>query len=269
MSQIKAERRLREAASFSLLPCSEKPVNQTLFLSRTSSAPQPPGIFRRRVSGKGQTCVRLEGIPRLKGGGITNPSNNLKLSQVIERAKKANMPVASIKSFLDRMEARKKNKTQTNVIEVRGPNGYIMLVCYITNNPKFFLTELNSKLKKTKGKTTNTSAKNMFIHTSNIIVKKKGNLEQAMEDAINIGAEDVEEFMENDMEYFQFKCDPKLLNKIKCLLKDREYYVLLAEEDYVPQTTIELNESDLEAVSQIRERVLSLEDVNKIYDNLA
>ena len=67
----------------------------------------------------------------------------------------------------------------------------------------------------------------------------------------------------------QFKCDPKLLNKIKCLLKDREYYVLLAEEDYVPQTIIELNESDLEAVSQIRERVLSLEDVNKIYDNLA
>jgi len=60
------------------------------------------------------------------------------------------MPVASIKSFLDRMEARKKNKTQTNVIEVRGPNGYIMLVYYITNNPKFFLIELNSKLKKTK-----------------------------------------------------------------------------------------------------------------------
>ncbi|XP_012062772.1 PREDICTED: translational activator of cytochrome c oxidase 1-like [Atta cephalotes] len=213
--------------------------------------------------------LKIQMTIAIQGGGITNPSNNLKLSQVIERAKKANMPVASIKSFLDRMEARKKNKTQTNVIEVRGPNGYIMLVCYITNNPKFFLTELNSKLKKTKGKTTNTSAKNMFIHTSNIIVKKKGNLEQAMEDAINIGAEDVEEFMENDMEYFQFKCDPKLLNKIKCLLKDREYYVLLAEEDYVPQTIIELNESDLEAVSQIRERVLSLEDVNKIYDNLA
>ncbi|KYQ51683.1 hypothetical protein ALC60_09221 [Trachymyrmex zeteki] len=53
MSQIKAERRPRVAASFSLLPCSEKPVDQTPFLSRTSS-------------GKGQTCVRLEGIPRLR-----------------------------------------------------------------------------------------------------------------------------------------------------------------------------------------------------------
>jgi len=50
---------------------------------------------------------------------------------------------------------------------------------------------------------TDASAKNMFIHTGNIIVEKKGNLEQAMEDAINVGAEDVEEFKENDTEYFQ------------------------------------------------------------------
>jgi len=50
---------------------------------------------------------------------------------------------------------------------------------------------------------TDTSAKNMFVHTGNIIVEKKGNLEQAMEDAINVGAEDVEEFKENDTEYFQ------------------------------------------------------------------
>ncbi|XP_018356250.1 PREDICTED: translational activator of cytochrome c oxidase 1 [Trachymyrmex septentrionalis] len=212
--------------------------------------------------------LKIQMMIAIQEGGTTNPSNNLKLSQVIERAKKADMPAASIKSLLAKMEARK-NKTQTGVIEVRGPNGYIMLVCYITDNPKSFLIELNSKLKKTKGKTTNTSVKNMFIHTGSIIVKKKGNLEQAMEDAINIGAEDVEEFMENDMEYFQFKCDPKLLNKIKGLLKDREYYVLLAEEDYTPKIVIELNESDLEAVSHIRERVLSLEDVNKIHDNLA
>lgn len=82
-------------------------------------------------------------------GGTANPSNNLKLSQVIERAKKANMPVASIKSLLEKMEARK-NKTQTGVTEVRGPNGYVMLVCYITDKPKAFLIELNSKLKKTK-----------------------------------------------------------------------------------------------------------------------
>jgi len=67
----------------------------------------------------------------------------------------------------------------------------------------------------------------------------------------------------------QFKCDPKLLKKIKHLLEDRQYCILSAEEDYIPQTVIELNESDLEAVSFIREKVLSLEDVSNIYDNLA
>lgn len=85
----------------------------------------------------------------LSDGGSTNPSNNSKLSQIIEQAKKVNMPAASIKTFLEKME-RRKNKTQTGKLEVRGPNGYVMLVSYVTDNPKAFVHELNSKLKKTR-----------------------------------------------------------------------------------------------------------------------
>lgn len=212
--------------------------------------------------------LKLQMTIAIREGGSTKPSNNSKLSQIIEQAKKANMPVASIKSFLEKMEARK-NKTQTGLVGVRGPNSYVMLVRYLTDHPKSFIMELNSKLKKTKGKTTDTSAKNMFTHIGSIIVEKKGDLEQAMENAIDVGAEDVEEFKEDDTEYFQFKCEPKLLNKIKKLLEDRQYSILSAEEDYIPQTVIELDESDLEAVSRIREKVLSLEDVSHIHDNLA
>jgi transcriptional/translational regulatory protein YebC/TACO1 len=43
----------------------------------------------------------------------------------------------------------------------------------------------------------------MFTHIGNVIVEKKNDLEQAIEDAINIDAEDVEEFKENDREYFR------------------------------------------------------------------
>lgn len=53
------------------------------------------------------------------------------------------------------------------------------------------------------GKVAEDSMKSMFTHVGNIIVEKKGNLEHAMEDAINIGAEDVEELEENDVKYFQ------------------------------------------------------------------
>lgn len=54
-----------------------------------------------------------------------------------------------------------------------------------------------------RGKATDSSAKNMFIHLGSIIVEKKGNLEKAIEDAINIGADDVEELKEDNIEYFE------------------------------------------------------------------
>lgn len=43
----------------------------------------------------------------------------------------------------------------------------------------------------------------MFTHIGIITVEKKDTLEQATEDAIDIGAEDVEEFEENNKRYFQ------------------------------------------------------------------
>lgn len=58
------------------------------------------------------------------------------------------MPVASINTFLEKMEARK-NKSQTGIIEIRGPNGYVALVRYTTDNVKAFTTLLHTKLKKT------------------------------------------------------------------------------------------------------------------------
>ncbi|XP_050457713.1 translational activator of cytochrome c oxidase 1 isoform X1 [Cataglyphis hispanica] len=198
--------------------------------------------------------------------GNTKPNNNIKLAQIIEQAKKANMPVTSINKFLEKMEARK-NKTQTGIIEVRGPNGYVMLVRYTTDNAKSFILQFKSKIKKTSGKIAEDSAKQMFTHVGNIIVEKKGDLEHAMEDAINIGAEDVEEFEKNNTKYFQFKCDPKLLNKIQNLLQGLQYSVLSVEEDYIPHSIIKLNDSDLKVVSQIHNKILSLEDVSHIYDN--
>lgn len=87
-------------------------------------------------------------------GGNTDPDKNVKLSQIIERAKKANMPVATIKSFLEKMESSGM-KTENSLLEVHGPNGYIMLVSFTTDNPKSFALKLNTELKKTRYEKTN------------------------------------------------------------------------------------------------------------------
>lgn len=67
----------------------------------------------------------------------------------------------------------------------------------------------------------------------------------------------------------QFKCDPKLVNKIKNLLEARQYCVLSAEEDYVPHELIKLSESDLENISHMHNKILQLEDISHIHDNIA
>lgn len=59
------------------------------------------------------------------------------------------MPVASINNFLEKMEARK-NKTIPGVIEVRGPNGYILLARFTTDNVKTFIIEFKTKIKRTR-----------------------------------------------------------------------------------------------------------------------
>lgn len=58
------------------------------------------------------------------------------------------------------------------------------------------------------------------------------------------------------------------MNKIQNLLQGLQYCILSVEEDYIPHNVIELNDSDLETVSQLRNKILNLEDVSHIYDNI-
>ncbi|XP_014474944.1 PREDICTED: translational activator of cytochrome c oxidase 1 [Dinoponera quadriceps] len=203
----------------------------------------------------------------IKEHGSAKPEDNLKLAQIIEQAKKANMPLATIKNCIEKIESRK-DKTKEGTIEIRGPGSYVMIAHYMTDNTKQMQLELNCKLKKCSGKIADSSIKNLFAHIGNIIVEKKGTLEEATDDAINVGAENVEEFEEDDEQYFQFTCDPKDTLKIKHLLESRQYYVVSVTNDYVPHNVVQLNESDLKSAFQIRERILSLEDINDIYDNI-
>ncbi|EFN76106.1 Coiled-coil domain-containing protein 44 [Harpegnathos saltator] len=146
--------------------------------------------------------LKLQMKVAIQEHGSTKPDNNLKLAQVIENAKKANMPISSIKSFLEKMEATK-NKIHEGIAEIRGPNGYAMLIYYNTNNVKQFKMDLRNRLKKCSGNVADSSVRNMFTHIGNIIVEKKNTLEQATEDAIDIGAQDINELEENNKQYFQ------------------------------------------------------------------
>lgn len=90
-------------------------------------------------------------------------------------------------------------------------------------------------------------------------------LDSAMEHAIESGAEDVKLGHENCLE---FMCDPKQLRVVHTYLESSGYTILSAGVEYLPKMRIPLDESYLENLSVMFDKLEGQEEVVKLYDNI-
>lgn len=201
-------------------------------------------------------------------GGSMKPSENQKLAFLIDQAKKANMPISTLNSFFDKMAAAK-NKSQTTTFEVRGPGGCILIIHVSSNNLVQTKLEILSKLKKANAKIVESAVKNIFECRTYIIGEKKCNLDKAMEDAIEAGAEDVEEIEEDGDKYFKFKCEIPIAKKVEHKLQTLDYSIISAIDECIPNITVNLNEDDTRVTELLKARLLALDGVDRIDDNIA
>lgn len=200
-------------------------------------------------------------------GGSMKPDSNLKLARVLEQCKKVNMPVTSIEEIFKKL-ARSKGTSQSTLVEVTGPLNCIMIIKLMSDNLFEAKMHLKNALKKINSKVTEGSLKNTFSHNGIIIVKKQKELDKAMEDAINIGATDIEEIKDDDNVYYKLKCEPQLLPKIVTQLNALNYDIVTTKEEIIPFFTIKLNNEDLQIIKLAQEKLLKLNEVHEIYDNI-
>ncbi|KRT85369.1 hypothetical protein AMK59_989 [Oryctes borbonicus] len=80
-------------------------------------------------------------------GGSIDPKVNLKLEQVIEQAKRMNMPSATIESIIKSTQTDKK-QCRSHLIEIKGPGSCIILCEVFTDNLHGLRQLLASILKK-------------------------------------------------------------------------------------------------------------------------
>ncbi|XP_012255420.2 translational activator of cytochrome c oxidase 1 isoform X1 [Athalia rosae] len=201
-------------------------------------------------------------------GRNANPANNLKLAQIIEHAKKSNMPMSSIKDVLAKAQAVKE-ATKTGIQEIRGPGGCIVLVEYATDNLVAFKQNLNTLLRKTSCSSADSGAQHLFERKGIVTTEIKGNLGTAVEDAIQVDAEDVVEGTDGDDKEFQFLCEPGLVFKVKQKLLDLNYTVKSSSVQYIPYKMIDLSDSDLELAAALCDKLTAIEDVIVLHDNIA
>lgn len=200
-------------------------------------------------------------------GGSADPAINNKLASLIQQAKKMNVPLSTVNGFLDKMK-NPKPKAETQVLTVRTSSRCILLLYYATNNKVRLIANLNSICKKNSAIVAE-EAIGIFDCISYIVAEKNCDFDEATLDAIEIGAEDVEELKENNETHYKFNCEFLQTKKVESQLIKRDYCIQLIEDTSTPKSMVELNKEQLERINKIKSKFLELEDIIKIEDNIA
>ncbi|XP_044260411.1 translational activator of cytochrome c oxidase 1 [Tribolium madens] len=199
----------------------------------------------------------------IQEGGSIDIKKNLKLENVIEQAKRANMPTATIQSVLRSCEQDKSN-SKSHLIEIKGPGGCIILCEVFTSNLHALKQNISTILKKHKGKYSDGGGMHLF-EEKGVIVAEMSELEEATDHAIEVGAEDVKD----TGGYLEFTCGASSLNKVVSGLEKFNYRIKSASVEFIPLKVQELSDEDLKICASLYEKLEGLSEVVRLSDNIA
>ncbi|XP_049950442.1 translational activator of cytochrome c oxidase 1 isoform X1 [Schistocerca serialis cubense] len=199
-------------------------------------------------------------------GKSADPEHNVQLAQVVERARKNNMPVASIENAIKAAQ-NSKVASKPGLIELKGPAGSLMLVSVLTDNLAKTRTELLTIIKKTRA-TVSDGGGRMFEHKGVFEVTPPAGVgfDVAEEHAIEVGAEEVHQL---DGDVLQFICAAEQFYAVKKGLQTRLYDIRYAEQEYIPKSQVTPSDDILDELSSVYLKLEQHPDVVRIYDNIA
>lgn len=203
-------------------------------------------------------------------GGSADPKANLKLEQVIEQAKRSNMPVATIQNVL---KSTQNDKTQCKVhlLDIRGPGGCSILCEVYTASLHQLRQNIATILKKHGSKYSEGAGLHNFEEKGIIEVELNENsksekdiVEQATEHAIETGAEDVT-MIGNILE---FTCDPRTLLKVSKDLEKFSYNVVSSSVEYIPIKLLNISDTNYQLYVSLCKKLDSLPETIRMSDNV-
>lgn len=193
-----------------------------------------------------------------------DPDTNFTLRLAIDKAKAANMPSANIQRSIDRGSGKLGGEQIQEVLyEGYGPGGVAILVECATDNINRTYPEVKLAFSKNGGSIAEKgSVAFQFDHKG--MIRIKGGGDDLMLQALDAGAEDVQEEDDESVIYTE-KSD---LAKVRDNLKDQGVEILEAELTYVPNNTVEVTEADVaRKVMKVMDALDNLDDVSNTHVN--
>ncbi|XP_056404266.1 translational activator of cytochrome c oxidase 1 [Hyla sarda] len=227
----------------------------------------PKDAARARLFAKLSMMIKVA----VREGG-PHPDFNPQLYQLIEQGRQRNMPKVSIEAAIK--GADKSKPTSYALLQARGPGGCSLIIELLTDNTSRSFADLRLLLNKNGG--TPTDALHCFNKKGVVTTQtqdrdgKPVQMEQALDLAIQSGAEDVQEFQdeEEETDVYKYICDLSSLRDVRSQLISLGLVPISSGLEYLPITTVELSDADKERVFKLLELIKDQPDVMRIYDNI-
>lgn len=227
---------------------------------------------------RGLTFTKVANVITIatKLGGSGDPESNPRLRMAMEEAKAVNMPKDNVNRAIDRGLGKGEGGAVEEVFyEGFGPLKTAFIVECVTDNKLRTLQEVKNIFEKNGGNLVQAGAVSyMFKRVGEIRVRGQrapegeGDREQEMLQLIDLGAKDVEDFLEENIQRYLVYTESPELNNMSTKLTQAGYRVESQQLVFKPNTMVEITSKEgAEKVLEFAGKLEEMDDVQKVYAN--
>lgn len=216
------------------------------------------------------TRVGKEIAIAVKAGG-PDPNTNPALRRCMQNAKAVNMPKDRVEAAIKRAMGKEMENYEEILYEGYGPHGVAILVETATDNHVRTVANVKAAFNKGGGTLGNSGSVSFQFKKMGVFKLKPAglNTDELEFELIDHGLEEMGEGIgENGEEVLVLRCAFNDFGNMQKALEEKGIIPLSAEVEWIPTTTVPLNDEQAEDVSKLIERLEQDDDVQKVFHNM-
>lgn len=206
----------------------------------------------------------------VKAGG-PDPNTNAALRRCFQNAKSVNMPKDRVEAAIKRATGKEMENYEEILYEGYAPHGVALLVETATDNHVRTVANVKSHFNKGGGALGNSGSVSFQFKKMGVFkLKPEGLSADDLElELIDFGLEELGEGSgENGETILVLRCAFTDFGNLQKALEERSITPISAELEWIPSTTVPLNDEQAEDVSKLIERLEQDDDVQKVFHNM-
>ena len=216
-------------------------------------------------SRRGASFTKYAALISVAARSGADPATNFKLRLAVDSARKSGVPNVNIERAIKRGSGQEGATTFEEVTyEGYGPGGVAILVEAATDNRNRTGPEVRAAFSKHGGSLGTSGSVAYQFHQRGVVVVAVKELEEAELDAIEAGAEDVEENGGSLTVYTK----PTELDAVRKALGEKGYEIQSAELSFEPTSTVAMTDAKtVQTLMRLMDAFDDLDDVTNTYAN--